>query len=277
MAVRGMRRIAAALLLAWSAASAAQNEAGRVVGVVNGRDLGSTGWRRVRIDIINDRAVVRTFIVVNVWRRSGGEVRTLFHLEQPPGLAGTSYLEIERTAAASALEVFLNLPTSRGRVLTIAPENLGDGLLGSDFGYNDLRMLLPAEASYRFAGRTTMLGRVAVILEATPNAGAPLPWTRARFFVDPSIGFVLGADTARGRELKRMRVDRLACREGVWTAEQMTMTSAPGRSTRITLLAAAFHIDGASEALFEERELAQAGRHIASLGAPAQRQESAGR
>jgi hypothetical protein len=277
MAARGIRRIAAALLLAWSAASAAQSEATRVVETVNARDVGSTGWRRVRIDIINDRTVVRAFIVVNVWRRSGGEVRTLFHLEQPPGLAGTSYLEIERTAAASAFEVFLSLPTSRGRVLTIAPENLGDGLLGADFAYSDLRMLLPVGAKYRFVGRTRMLGRAAVILEATPNADAQLPWTRARFFVDSSIGFVLGADTASGPQVKRMRVDKLACRDGVWTAEQMTMISAPGRSTRITLLAAAFHIDGAAPALFDERELAQAGKRIASLDAPLQRQGGAGR
>jgi len=255
------------LALAFVASGTPEMTAAQIVAAVNARDVGSTGWRRVRIDLIDNGVTTRTFAVVNVWRRTtSAEVRTLFHLEEPPGLAGTSYLEVEHPGEGTEFGVFLNLPTSRERVLTIAPENLGDGLLGSDFGYSDLRMLLPS-ASYRVTGWTTMLGHDAVILEATPADRAHVPWTRARYYIDPLISFVLGVDTFTETAVKRMRVETLENRDGVWTASRMTMTSARGRLTQIRLLGAMFRVGGVAASIFEPGGLPHAGARIASMTA----------
>jgi len=255
-----MHRSGACAAAIFFAATATAFSAG-LVDAVNARDAGAPGWRRVRVDIVDGGRVSRSFLVVNLWRRDGVESRMLFLLEAPEGLAGTSYLEIERAGAGDAgeLEVFLSLPTSGGRVLTIREEDLGDGLLGSDFTYADLRMLLPRSGvTWKSAGASRLEGRAVTMLDGVAHPGAPVPWQRARFYIDPSIAFVVGVDYFAGSSaapVKRMRVERMRRIDGVWTAEEMTMTAAGGRLTRITLLEARFHQPHANAAAFEPAAL----------------------
>ncbi len=170
----------------------------------------------------------------------------LFYLEEPAGLRRTRYLQIEDQAAAQELGVYLYLPAGSQQVFTIAPGSHGQGLLGSDFSYSDLRLKLPVhDCTYRFLGTEELEGRRAWKIEALQSR-PELPWRRAIFFLTKDRPFLLGADyysdAGAGSEtpLKSMRVQEFRDVASVRTAVRMTMSARGGNSTTIVLQDARF-------------------------------------
>lgn len=212
----------------------------------NGRTLGAPGWRRVRIDLLAEGVVTRSFTVLNAWRQDlQGGVQALYFLEAPQPLRGTAYLETERASNSPDLSVHLFLPAGRRAVLAVAPETFGEGLLGSDFSYEDVRLLASrAGVRYRQVGAGRLLGRRAVLIEAL--RAPPLQasqWKRALLYVDEREPFLLGADFESARGLKRLRVEAIGRVGAVPTATRQLMTTGDGRATRMTLLD--MHVDAA--------------------------------
>ena len=223
-----------------------------LVRAYNTRDLGSPGFRRVDLRLITDGITTRQFTIVNMWRQDGDEVRTLFLLEQPQGLRGTGYLLVERETASREMEVFLHLPAGEHKVLAVAASRYEEGLLGSDFGYADVRMRIPVKGfRIKGVGETVMLGRRAAIVDLETDS-APWSredsWTRARFFLahDPLV--LLGADYFAPEEngksperlVKRMRVEGLAQIDRLWTATRIVMSRGDTRSSILELRGARF-------------------------------------
>lgn len=239
--------LAAAVLsaaLSHAAPPPAADKALQLVQAYNGRPFGSPGWRRVRLELRNGAAVTRTFVVTNVWREEGSTVRTLFVLEKPENLAGTNYLLVEEPESPAGMKVFLHLPAGRRRVLSIQPSQFDEGLLGSDFGYRDLRMKIPT-AGYRLRqlGRQRLLGRSVQAVEAVPadpETRASSSWARSVYYLGEDDPVLLGADhfaaAGDGKPAKQMRVQGIRRIEGAWTETQMTMTSSDGRSSVLSLL-----------------------------------------
>ena len=113
------------------------------VAAYNARDFGQPGVQRVSIELTSGPQVTRRFTVVNAWRADGHRVDSVYFLEAPPGMAGTAYLHSEIAADAPDLSVRLFLPSGQRQVLTVASGEYGEGLLGSDFTYEDFRKRLP--------------------------------------------------------------------------------------------------------------------------------------
>jgi hypothetical protein len=142
------------------------------------------------------------------------------------------------------MEVFLHLPAGRRRVLSIQPSRFDEGLLGSDFGYRDLRMKIPtAGYQLRLLERRRLLGRNAWAIEALPvhaETRAASSWGRSVYYLAETDTVLLGADhfkTATDREPgKQMRVQGIRRIEGAWTETLITMTSSEGRSSVLSLL-----------------------------------------
>ena len=228
--------------------------AAELVRAYNSRNLGAPGWRRVLLELITDDRVTKTFTVVNIWCEPEGEVRTLFLLEGPEGLKGTSYLLRESRDQGQAMRVNLFLPAGERRVLDVAADDFDDGLLGSDFTYNDVRMLLPVRGhSYRVAGRARLLGEPAWVLESEPSAGpsgGETPWALARFYLASDFQFLLGADfygpaEGLGAErtlIRRLRVESFKQENGVRTATRMVMGGPDGRFSVLSLQDAHFSV-----------------------------------
>jgi hypothetical protein len=189
----------------------------------------------------------------------------LFYLEDPVGLRRTRYLQIEDQAAAQELGVYLFLPAGGRQVMTIAPGSHGEGLLGSDFSYNDLRLKLPVHAcNYRFLGSDVLDGRRVWKIEALQSR-PELPWNRAILYLAQDRPFLLGADYyshAVGQPdatVKIMRVQKFRDIGPVRTAVRMTMSARDGNSTIILLQDTRLGIRGISPAWLEP----------ATLGSPA--------
>ncbi len=229
----------------------ADADASKIVAAYNSRNFGSPGWRRVVLELLTDGAVTRTFTVVNLWRSHDDNVSTLFLLEEPKGLIGTNYLLREWTNKTPEMRVNLFLPAGEQRALEVAPSNFDEGLLGSDFSYNDIRMQLPLVGyRYTLVGAGVLTNEPVWVIEVVPShpqSREMTSWSRANLYLARRFPFLLGADYysengAAGRSiLKQMRVDRLKQIKGVWTAAHITMYGDPNRRSELTLSDAEFN------------------------------------
>ena len=231
------------------------------------RDLGSPGWRRVRMELLTEGALTRTFTVLNIWRSDKDHVEMLFLLEEPKGLSGTDYLLRELSKDSPEMQVHLFLPAGEQRVLEVDPSNFDQGLLGSDFTYNDVRMRLPMQGyDYRVVGTSTLQNEPVWALEAEPSSELTrrsCQWKSARYYLGRNFQFLLGADYFGGSEstqnspalLKQMRVQSFEQRNGVWTAKTMFMFSSDNRSTALTLADARFGVVNIDPSLFAVDQL----------------------
>jgi hypothetical protein len=250
-----------------------------VLSAYNRRDLGSPGRRHVLLELLTGSEVTRTFEVENAWARAADGVSTLFLLTEPRGLRGTSYLLTEAGERQADMRVSLYLPAGQRQVLTLSPDNHDEGLLGSDFTYNDLRMQLPLGGyAYEVAGQTVLLGRHCWVVGAkpvTPDAARAVAWRSARLYFASDFPFLLGADyydTAGDRldehqALKRLRVESVEQRAGVWTATRITMHGRDGRSSVLTLTDAAFGLAETRPELFSPANLASVAEQVRAGGA----------
>jgi|HubBroStandDraft_3_1064219.scaffolds.fasta_scaffold00306_7 hypothetical protein len=254
------------------AAEVSARQAPALVAAYNLRPFGNPGWRRVRLDLKSADAVTRSFTVVNVWSRQERVVRTLFALEQPEKLRGTDYLLIEDPAEPSGMRVYLHLPAGRRGVLRIQPNAFGEGLLGSDFGYRDLRMGIPtAGCRLALGGRRTLGGEAVQVVDSVPEAAAlreVSPWGRTRYYLAESAPVLLGADYFTGaddaRPAKQLRVLGYRRIDGAWTETRMVMSGQERRSSVLTLLDFKASVPYAPE-LFAPAALPSAGARLGAL------------
>ena len=224
--------------------------ADELIATYNKRNLGNPGWRRVLMELNTDNRVTSTFVVINLWRDFENEERTLFLLEEPAALKGTSYLLSESTRSSPEIHVHLFLPAGERKVLEVAHDNFDEGLLGSDFTYNDMRMLLPVKNwRYRVTGKTVLVNEPAWVIEALPSndAAEHSVWSKAQFYLAQNFQLLLGADffsdenrSGEARLNKQMRVQSFRQDNGVWTATKMLMAASRQRFTLLTLQEAHF-------------------------------------
>lgn len=240
--------------------------ASSLITTYNSRNFGSPGWRRVSMELINDGTVTRSFEIINLWRSYDGEVRILFLLQEPRGLSGTNYLLREWANKAPDMQVHLFLPAGERRVLAVAPSNFDQGLLGSDFSYNDVRMLLPISGyHYTVIGQGVLANEPVWVIETEPSEPQTrerVSWSTARLYLARKYPILLGADyygpstnVSELSILKQMRVESFEQTEGVWTATRMIMTGTDQRWTELTLKGANFNTDGIHTDLFSPEHL----------------------
>jgi len=232
----------ASLLLPVTAlpAGAADKDARALIDAYNQRDFGQIGWREVLLAMQSHGETTRSFTIINLWERTDRQVDVLFFLLAPKGLKGTSYLLTEERENRRDMRVHLFLPSGRRRVISIAPSRFGEGLLGSDFSYADMRMLIPTTGfDYELTGDTTLLDKKTWVVEARPTTDPPsVSWSRAHFFLAEPFPFLLGCDTFTGNETepsKSMRVTSMKKVDGIWTATEMVMTARDGNRTVLSL------------------------------------------
>ncbi|HEX8708630.1 MAG TPA: MMPL family transporter [Pyrinomonadaceae bacterium] len=251
-----------------------------VVNAYNSRPVGSPGWRRVSLNLINGTEITKSFTVVNVWKAKDDEARTLFYLEEPRGLSGTSYLLIEggESAQQQDMTVHLFLPAGERRVLEIMPENFAEGLLGSDFTYADLRMRLPTGSfEYRLIGQAVLRNEPAWAIEARPLTQAArqsVGWSRAHLYLAKRFPFLLGADYFGEAKhagdsppvIKRLRVESFKQGDGTWTPTRMVMFGSGENSSVLTLKDARFNLKEFDAGILTPAELPSLAGRLGQMG-----------
>ncbi len=248
-------------------------QAVELVEAYNGRSFGNPGWRRVQLELRSGKTVTRTLTVANIWREEAGVVRTLFVLEHPEGLKGTNYLLTEDPHDPSDMKVFLHLPAGRRRVLSIQPSRFDEGLLGSDFGYRDLRMKIPV-AGYRLRllGQRRLAGQSVCAVESipeSPEARQGASWARSVYYLSAKDPVLLGADhfqsVQSARPAKQMRVHGHQKIDGAWTETRIVMNSDGGRSSVLSLMGFRAGVAGLDSSFFLPEDLPSAAERLTSL------------
>jgi hypothetical protein len=214
------------------------------------------------MELFTDGALTRVFTVVNIWHVEKDRVRMLFLLEEPKGLTGTDYLLQEQGDQPPEMVVHLFLPAGERRVLAVDPGNFDEGLLGSDFTYNDLRMRFPVQDfRYRVVGKSMLRNEPVWVLEVEPSSELTRRsrlWKHAHLYLARNFQFLLGADYFSGSAdehssappFKQMRVESFKQLSGAWTATKMFMFGSEGRSTALTLKDARFGVANIDSSLF---------------------------
>ena len=215
--------------------------ASHVIESVNSREIGSPGLRRVKIELLEQGISTRVLQVINVWKRDGQSVKTLFALELPTGLRGISYL-MEENLPDQELLVSMFLPAGKRQVLQLTPATTHEGLLGSDFSYDEMRWTLPnRDVEYVVRGKATCLHRPAILVDMKPN-NSSLPWSQVRLSIDDESRIIVAADYYLGGQLqKSFRVIELDKRGNTWTPTVMEMQTGT-RTTRLSLVSHRFNV-----------------------------------
>lgn len=240
-----------------SLALAQQDEAAPVVERYNSRDLGGVAWRRVRLDLFDKERRVKSFLIVNAWRRTGSGAETVFLLEQPEALKDTAYVLQEGVATNPPEDMIVQvfIPAGRRRVLRVNPGLLDQGLLGADFSYRDMRQLLPSSAvAHARPGRGTCLGEPCFLLELGPLG----QWSSVQVHLGASGELIYGIDyfeAGRGVPTKTVRVVATEQIDGILTATKMVAVEDDGRRSLLSLLDFEPHSKRVQPAAFDAASL----------------------
>ncbi|HET6501514.1 MAG TPA: outer membrane lipoprotein-sorting protein [Amycolatopsis sp.] len=209
----------------------------------NRRPIGRVELRDVVLDLGSRRLNLRTL------RRSDDELSsTVCCVMAPRELCNINFLVRERRGRVEPFDIVLHLPFAGGSTRRLDSFRRREGLLGSEFSYDDLRVWLYEDAhSYTTLddgpGWVRLRGRCVTSLADVVRTGdAPFD-LRLR---EPD-GFVTGIDyhgpDGTGPR-RRYRADRLTVVDGITVPQLMEMTDVVrGRSSRLHLESVRFTVD----------------------------------
>lgn len=218
----------------------AASDSGGWLQKVNRRAIGRVEFRHV-IMTIGSRFLGRRLSLRTLRLIEGDTAYSLFCVIEPFGFRNINYVSREERGRGQSLAVKLFLPYVRGTLKDIAPERLFEGLLGSQFCYDDFRVWFPEDCY-----RTELLDRAQdlVILRCTPVPAAPGVAARSAvtLFLRPVDAFVVGIDfhsPVDGKKLRELRIPEHAVIDAVTLPRQMVMRDvASGDTTTVELVSA---------------------------------------
>jgi hypothetical protein len=201
----------------------------------NDRPRGATEFREVTMEIGRGGRRLRLRTV----RETVGEVaRTVFCVEEPWMMRNINYVATERRGRVKPFPIQLFLPYVLGTLRDVPSERRGEGLLGSDFCYDDFREWLPEEGHNYDLGEAAGGG-----VRVTGRCVSGPPLARAghspfHAWIDEESGFVRGIDYAGvdGRVARVFRVEETTPIHEVLIPARMSMLDvASGHLTAIHL------------------------------------------
>lgn len=207
----------------------------------NTRSLGNPGWRQVSITLSSAIGFDDELLVENLWDRQRGVVSTVFSLLLPEGLRGTTYLLREHGLYPQGISVHLLLPVGSQEVVQLSSDCYDEGLLGSNFSYRDMTMLLPTNGFQCQLIGTAMLNDESVdCIDCVEERQAKQKSVR-RLYLASSGDLLLGCDVfsesgASISPLKSMRVLESFQTNGVRTATLMVAYKPDRSITTLRLL-----------------------------------------
>jgi hypothetical protein len=147
---------------------------------------------------------------------------------------------MEENLPDQELLVSMFLPAGKRQVLQLTRATTHEGLLGSDFSYDDMRWTLPKrDVEYVVRGSATCLNRPAILVDMQPR-NKSLPWSQVKLSIDDESRIVVAAEYYRGEQLqKSFSVIKLEKRGKTWTPTVMEM-QAGTRTTRLSLISHKF-------------------------------------
>lgn len=240
---------------------------GELVRRLNRRPVGRTEFRRVCLEI-GESPRLRRLEVATLRQRRGDVARTLTCLMKPRVLRNVNYVATERRGRMRPFRIELYLPFAGGTLRTVDTERRKEGLLGSDFAYEDLKLWL-YEEGHEY-GEPQLKGDLLTVCGRCVS-GQNLVRYGARPFrilADPETGFVRGIDylTAGGDEVvRRYRADRTREISGVLIAGRMRMEDRDRERTSTITLKRCWYDREIDDELFESDARSDSWAYLSEL------------
>lgn len=209
------------------------------VRLANDRDIGSVEFREVSLQVGQGRAL-RRLEIRTLRRQSEGQALTVTCLHRPRPMRNINYVTREERGRIDPFDIQLYLPYVGGSLRDVEDSRRCEGLLGSDFSYDDMRTWLCEEGHdyERLAddgdGHVVLRGRCQRPEAHRASATAPFDVR-----IDPMTGFVRRITTWTGdggAVAREYRAEDVTEIDGVLIAQRMTLENRlSGRSTQILL------------------------------------------
>lgn len=168
--------------------------------------------------------------------RGGGESSVLLRFLEPPDIAGTGLLSVDRADGGN--EQWLYLP-ALDRVRRVAGDRKGGRFVGSDIYFEDLQERKPVRDTHRIIGKETLAGTACDILESVPVDAASSVYRKRVSWVDPATALVHRVDYYEKDDKEPSKRWLLVAKkqiQGYWTVTESRMTDlATGHQTRVTI------------------------------------------
>ena len=184
----------------------------------------------------------KSYLLERLFVSVGARVETIVAILDPRSLRGTAFRMSEQEND-SGVEVDLYLPAGSKEVLHLRSSLLKEGLLGSDFSYEDMAWKLPM-GSYEFLGYGNEGGRSTVkLLYGARTEGTVNSQEIAVLYFDPAGSVLVKKELFRSREdfergvepYKVLRVTGSRCLNGVNTPTLIDSETATGLRSELKL------------------------------------------
>ena len=196
-----------------------------------GRDL--TTYTRMELIAKGRPPRVRELVVYRQ-TRGRGESATLMRFVEPPDIAGTGLLSIDKADGSNEQSLYL---PELDRVRRVSGDRKGGRFVGSDLYFEDLQARQPVKDQHRLLGKETVDGVVCEVLESTPQDPADSVYRKRISWIDPQTLLAHRVDyferddatpSKRWLQLARKRV------QGYWTVtDSRVIDLASGHETRM--------------------------------------------
>ena len=219
----------------------------------NSRPIGRIEFRQVVMEIGAGRRSRRLYM--RTLRESNHCVaRSLFCVMEPRTLSNINYTAIEQRGCIVPFEIQLYLPYVLGTLRKLPSERRKQALLGSNFGYDDLRVWL-YETGHRYELLETVGSLLRVRGQCTVGSHlvrhGPNPF---EVWLSDDSYFVQGIDflSADGSEVvRRYRADEAIEFDGILVPTRMTMTDSVSKDRTTIILERCWHDRPIDEKIFE--------------------------
>lgn len=187
------------------------------------RDFGASGFREVTLDVFNGNVAMCSYSIYHVWIVQRAECSSIYYLTDPPALAGTALLLVERSDREQT-DVWLRLRTAP-EPLRLEPSRSRQFMLGTDFTYDDLRFWLPvAWSRIEITGQAVCHDEPAILMSTSASLADEQVCT-LRIALHEKCWLPLHIEWVNeaGECVKMYAARHLTCIQNIWTPTEIAV------------------------------------------------------
>ncbi len=193
------------------------------------RDTGDKQVARISMTLIDAKERKRVRVVSSRMLKFDGGTKTVMFFESPLDIKNTGLLSVDYDDASKSDDQWLYLP-SLHRSTRISTSDKSGAFMGTDISYADLTQREPSEYTHRLVKAEVKVdGEICWLIEAKPKTKRERKETGYQKVLnwiskDKLIPIQSKMWVPKGRRLKYMKSKKLRLIDGIWVAQELSVT-----------------------------------------------------
>lgn len=229
---------------------------------INARKDGKAVVSRLGMELIDRRGKKRERVTRSFRKYYGEEKRTAIFFESPKNLKDTAFLTYDYPEADRDDDQWLYLPAMR-KVRRISAAHRGDGFLGTDFTYEDIKKGSKVgikEHTWRTTGEEEVDGHHCYVVDSLPiseKIGKELGYSRVVLWIDSKIWMIRKSAfwDIRGNPLKIVHAREIREVQGIWTVHRLEAENYKTGHKTVFTFSEVDYQSGVDDHIFTQRAL----------------------